>query len=478
MGGATLGYALARAGHSVTFLERGRQLDAEPARRGQPAEAFHDFTEQREEVLAQCGRCSSPLRDAARGDAFVPYVGSGTGGSSSLYGMVLERLFPSDFAEWPLSYGELAPWYAEAEALFEVRGTADPLRPEAGAAWRAPEALSPANEALFGHLAGRGLHPYRLPLAARRPADCRLCQGYLCPAERCKNDAGTVCLRPAVGQYGARLVTGVEVERLVAKGGRVVAVEARMNGQAQTWRAKTVVLAGGALSTPAILLRSGNLANQSGQVGRRLMRHLISLYVLSVAPRFRQPGEAKELGLSDFYDEGGTVQAFGATPTLDYLRRRPGRNLWRMLGPAAVPLARCFAGAPIIAGIAEDEPRPENRIGLTASGEVEYAYSPARADRERQQRLNRALWRTFARFGALRVFGTSDRDALGHVCGTAVMGDEATRSVVNRENRAHELENLYIVDGSWFPTSGAMNPALTIAANALRVAQHLMGSKT
>lgn len=408
----------------------------------------------------------------------MPFVGCGTGGSSSLYGMVLERLFPRDFDRWPVSYEEMAPWYRRAEVLYDVSGTVDPVRDGNDDALRHPGALSDANETVFGHLRRRGLHPYRLHTACKRLPECRMCQGFLCSSGRCKNDARTMCLVPALAHPGVELLTNARVTRLDTDGRRVTGVRAHIGGQEQTLRARVVVLAAGALRTPQLLLASGNLANSSGLVGRRLMRHLIDLYVLSLAPRFRRAAESKELGLNDFYFEGGrrlgNVQSFGMAPTIDYLRNRPGANIWRVLGPLAVPIAKLFASAPIVASIAEDDPSDDNRITLDEDG-LQITYRPGRADIERRGQLRRRMRRAFSRFGILRVVGTSGRDGLGHVCGTAAMGNDPKRSVLDRFNRAHDLDNLYVVDGSCFPSSGAMNPALTIAANALRVAHHLEG---
>ncbi len=242
--------------------------------------------------------------------------------------------------------------------------------------------------------------------------------------------------------------------------------------------AKVFVLAAGALSTPRILL-SSEVANRSGLVGRRLMRHAIDLFALALGPRYQEAGESKEMGLNDYYarrpgESLGTVQSFGMTPTLNYLRNQPGRNPWRILGPAAVPICRIFSRAPIIASILEDQPAADNRVEFCCK-RARILYRLPAADIARRIHLRRAVLRAFARFAPIPVFGTTDRQALGHVCGTAVFGEDPETSVLNSNNRAHEVENLYVVDGSFFPTSGGVNPALTIMANALRVAHHVHG---
>jgi len=425
-------------------------------------------------LLSRAARCAEFVKDAHTGESFLPYIGNGTGGSSSLYGMVLERRLPHDFREWPIGYDDLAPWYEKAERLFEVSGSRDPLGADSQTL-RQPPPLSPTNESLFGHLQRRGLHPYRLHLASRRHPDCLLCQGCLCPSAGCKRDAHTACLVPALAKGDSQLVTNAKVSHLEASNRCVTAVHASVNGTPMTFHGKVVALAAGALSTPRILLASDNMANSSGLVGCRLMRHAIDLFVLTLSARYRHAGESKELAMNDFYAGAGslgTVQAFGMAPSLRYLRNQPGRNIWKMLGPAGIPISKLFAGAPIVASILEDGPYPQNHVAI-AGNTVRLAYRVQPDDLGRRSKLRRKTMGALAALGPIPVFGTSDRKALGHVCGTAVFGTDANTSVLDKNNRAHSLDNLYVVDGSFFPTSGGVNPALTIAANALRVAKHL-----
>lgn len=468
IGGATTGYALAKAGRSVLFLERGHVGNT---RGFVEAEAgYHRLDEpERRARLALGGRNSDAWRDARRGDEYVPYVGSGPGGSSALYGMALERMFPSDFESWPISYDELKPWYAVAERLYRVRGTQDPLRTEPADHLLAPPPLSAANRRIFEHLAGIGLHPYRLHLACEHVAGCRLCQGHLCDAA-CKNDAVRVCLEPALGQGHVKLVTGARVTNLEVNHRNLSAVHADVDGTSHRFEAKVVVLAAGALASPVLLLSSG-LPDSSNLVGRRLMRHAIDLFVLRKAPPAETPGDSKELGLNDFYQDPeklGTVQSFGLAPPYEYLRNQPGRNLWRWMGPLGPLVARRFARAPIVAGILEDSPDPDNRV---EPGVI--AYRLGADDTRRRVLLRQQLRQAFSRFGPVLITGTDDRKGLGHVCGTCRFGTNPQSSVLDEWNRMHGIDNLYVTDASFFPTSAGVNPALTIAANALRVANEL-----
>src|SRR5262249_15482691 len=231
---------------------------------------------------------------------FVPFLGSGTGGSTALYGMVLERLFPRDFTPrqnffgasgsslpeaWPIRYEDLVPYYEAAERLYRVRGAPDPCRDSETTRLLSPLPLSGSGRELFEFFAAKGLHPYQLPAACEEVPDCRGCQGFLCE-KSCKNDSVRVCLEPALAQYGARLLEECEVLRLEADRSHVTGVRCRWRGGELTLRAELVVLAAGALETPRILLDSvspnwpAGLANDSGLVGRNLMRHFTDLYAV------------------------------------------------------------------------------------------------------------------------------------------------------------------------------------------------------
>ena len=270
--------------------------------------------------------------------------------------MVLERLFPSDFAcpaaapdrgsaaRWPISYEDLRPWYEAAERLYRVRGGDDPLRPGEAAGLLPPPPFSAEGASLVDTLLTQGVHPYRVHTACEERRGCLSCQGHLCGAD-CKNDAARICLIPAVNDHGATLMTecaamAVEADRTTVH--RLVCV---WRGQHVVVRSKIFVVAAGALLTPALLLNSrsvrwpNGVANDSGLVGRNLMRHAIDLSVLTKAPRLRADRLTKEIAFNDFYANGseklGSVQSFGVAMPLGYLRNRPGVNLWRLLGPLA-----------------------------------------------------------------------------------------------------------------------------------------------
>ncbi|MBS0446956.1 MAG: GMC family oxidoreductase [Proteobacteria bacterium] len=530
VGGSTLGYRLAQAGWRVLFCERGRShLNGAVAESGAyPEEQLggsgNPTTPRATGLFRAAGRSIDRIADTAangRTTTFVPFVGSGTGGSSALYGMAMERFFPSDFAPraahpqahdaalddaWPLGYDELAPYYGMAEALFRVRGSADPLRADPPGSLRLlePQALTPGGAELFDFLSGRGLHPYRLPMACEFVPGCRGCQGYLCPSA-CKNDAARICLAPALREHGARLLDDCRVVRLEADRQRVTGVVCVREGRRFTLRARHVVLAAGALQTPRLLLTSTSpdwpdgLANRSGLVGRHLMRHYVDLY--SIEPARSVDGDPenrfKELAFNDFYAADGmklgSVQSFGRLPPAEMLYAslrqdlRDGGLPWLapLLGVARpvlmALLGRMVARSFVLATTLEDLPYADNRVvpaagAPDASGDaadLRLEYRIRRYDVQRIASLRDAMRRVLAGRRWRLIKQAENNQRIAHVCGTCRFGSDPRTSVLDRDNRAHGIENLHIVDSSFFPTSGGTNPSLTIAANALRVADRL-----
>lgn len=521
MGGATLGYRLAGSGRRILFIERGEShLTTDEGIRSDFAETYFPSAnsggaaEKRAEVLFRAGRWTQHIEDRShrRTRRFVPFIGMGTGGSSALYGAAMERFFPGDFGPgeergeardqgerdaWPVSYDDLAPFYREAETIYGVRGTPDPLRTDGDqSALLPPATLSPANAELVDRLRARGLHPYQLPMAAEFVSGCRGCQGFLCHRD-CKNDSVRACLLPALKDHGVRLLDRCEVTRLHAQGGRVSAVECVRSGEKLLLRGRQVVLAAGALATPSILLRSTSaqwpdgLANTSGMVGRNLMRHCIDLYALYLDNAPGPEENVKEIAFNDFYfHEGrkyGSVQSFGRLPQASVLvedirhqlRQSPFAALDGVFGLFS-PLVRRVLGAVLkdsllLATTLEDLPQYANRVYPLPDGRMAIEYCPDAATSERIKAFRRVMSKTLKPIRYRLLKQAENNERIAHACGTCRMGGDPQGSVVNEFNRAHDLENLYIVDASFFPTSGGINPSLTIAANALRVGDHLKG---
>lgn len=515
MGGGMLGYSLARSGRRVLFVEKGRSTlpgvpgtirsampeVAEPLA-GRSAETYYD-------ALARAGRSTDEIEHIGGRFTrrFVPFLGSGTGGSSAIYGMVCERFFVRDFTPrenfrnpgestvpdaWPITYDQMRPWYAAAEKLLGVRGQPDPLRPEATEVeLPAAPPFSRDNQPLVDYLTDRGLHPYHLPMACDYTDGCTTCQGYLCH-QSCKNDAARNCLLPAIVEHGAHLLAETRAVRLESDRKQVRQVICESRAGTLALKAKVVVLAAGALATPLLLFnsRSGDwprgLANGSDLVGRNLMRHLMDLFEVWPQPDSKITAQNKEIGLNDFYfwegEKYGAVQSFGSMVPMDVLTSGPG---WR---PKALRLTspvvrrvydRFLNGGLVLASIMEDLPYLDNRVlpsdraGLDGRQRLRVQYRLHASEIERRAVFVRQLKELFRPFRKITLRDAEHNAAVGHVCGTCRFGTDPKASVLDAQNRAHEVENLYVVDTSFFPSSTGLNPSLTCAANALRVAAHV-----
>jgi choline dehydrogenase-like flavoprotein len=515
MGGGMLGHSLARSGRRVLFVEKGRSTL--PGTPGTIRAAIPELAEPQSarsaaayfDALARGGRSTDEVEDISKRfpKRFVPFIGSGTGGSSALYGMVCERFFVDDFTPrhnfhdpgdstvpdaWPVSYDQMVPWYEAAEKLLGVRGQPDPLRPQAAeVCLPAAPPFSLDNQPLVDYLSGRGLHPYHLPMACNYIDGCATCQTYLCD-HPCKNEAGNNCVLPAVAEYGAQLLAECRVVRLDADRTQVRQVICEHRSGVLALKAKVVVLAAGALATPVLLLnsRSGDwpngLANGSDWVGRNLMRHLLDPIEIWPQSDSKITAANKEIGLNDFYfcegQKYGTVQSFGAIPPMEWLANRPGwrGKALRLMSPAVRRIyERFFTGGLVLAAMMEDLPYLDNRVlpsdRPSADGRqrLRIQYRLHASEIERHASFIRRFKEVLEPFRTMTLGSGKDNANLGHVCGTCRFGTDPKTSVLDPQNRAHEVDNLYVVDTSFFPSSAGLNPSLTVAANALRVAAHV-----
>ncbi len=495
IGGGVAGRRLAERGLNVLFLEQG------PA--GYRAEQTALNPDMFDPVARQVrGAWPKPMqaRIDGRDSEFFGPIGGGVGGSSVFYAATLERPAPHDLDDsaehphptggWPVSHADLRPYFDLAEDLFHVSGDPDPLAGFASTSLREPAPMSAADQALQSRLSANGLHPYRLHTALRRVEGCRNCLGFKCP-KRCKMDGRSAGVEPALETGRAALLDRCAVRRLVAEKGRVTGVQAERDGRAVTFRAPIVVLAAGAFGSPRLLLGSdqGGLANGSGMVGRNLMFHLNEMIAVWPGKAIAAGGSGKALGFRDLYHAGGErlgmVQAMGVEvrygEIVHYLNQLLERSVLRRIKPLkqltwipALIAAKLFGSAQVFVGLMEDLPYPENRVVLDPDDadaiRFEYTISgEMRARRRRFRRLIRAAFR-----GHRRMFlGFQPELNFGHPCGTLRFGHDPRTSVLNADCRAHELDNLYVTDASVFPTSMGVNPSLTIAANALRVADRI-----
>ncbi len=499
IGGGTVGRALAEAGQKVLFLEKGP--------RGYRAEAqgLNDAIFLPEARLAR-GYWPDPVQATINGRtaSFYAPLGAGVGGSSVFYAATLERperhdldatdQRPHPTGGWPVGYDAMRPWYDRAAAMYRLSGTPDPLSAEPPGPLRAPPGMSPTDLSLFAAFQRGGLHPYHLHAAIEHVPGCASCLGRKCP-KVCKMDGRSAGVEPALAA-GAALLDLCEVRRLLGTGRRIDGIEALYMGEILTFRARRYILSAGALQSPRLLLGSANevwpegAANSSGMVGRHLMFHLNEM--LAVWPGRGTPagGPSKSISLRDLYHSKGqrfgTVQAMGIDVGygeivfyLNNMLERSRLQKLKMLRPLmripAAVAARLFGRAQIFVGLMEDLPYPGNRVTFDRAhpGRVQFTYDFQPELLTRRRAFRRAI-RTAFRGTRSAFLGLVPELNYGHPCGTLRFGEDPGTSVLNSDCRAHDIDNLFVVDASFMPTSMGVNPSLTIAANALRVADRIL----
>lgn len=324
------------------------------------------------------------------------------------------------------------------------------------------------------------------------------CAGGLCPRS-CRRDAGSVCLLPAIEEHGASLLPECTVVHLEADATRVTSVRCRRGDEEFQVRGRVVVVSAGACMSPILLLKSRSkvwpdgLGNKSGLVGRNLMMHVSDFIALRPRRQLSAEGPRKAMVFKDFcVHEGtklGTVQSGPIRVhyyyVLYFLRMVWDRAPRGWLQPFR-PLLRIVAGvgaflfrkAAVYATILEDLPYHENRVELDPSSPNGMRFEYTRKDElmERIRYFRRVLRKVVGSRHWMVVLSGKNNLNYGHPCGTCRFGDDPRTSVLDRNNRVHDVENLYVVDASFFPSSGRNNPSLTIAANALRVGEAIDAS--
>ncbi len=510
MGGGAAAWELARSGLSVLLLEKGNAgyPQSDPEQIGAEPEAI-------DERLA-LGRWPTRIRaliDGRTSDVWPP-LGCGLGGSTTLYSAALGRFERSDFEQrvmpdgttlgWPFSYDDLEPYYLRVEETMRVCGGRDPLNRSAQYALRAPPAMSDNDRFFFGAMTAGGLHPYRIHVGIDYVPDCTECGGHVCSRD-CKADARNRFIEPAQRAFGLEVRTQLEVQRLALEAGRVTGVWVRASGGAagtsedeRLLQARAVVLAAGALFTPVLLQNSTSaefprgVGNDNGLVGRYLMFHASDFLAIFPRGKHARSGPARTLALRDFYavdgEKLGEFQSTGLTAgyraILRFLRMKLQHSiLGRIplidiaLRIAAKIAARIFSDATVFATILEDYPYRENRVITDPSADsgMRFEYQMPEELRQRAFRL-RGLIRSSLRSLLIVPLNKNVQLNLGHPCGTCRAGENPDTSVVDPHCRVHGVDNVYIADASFMPTSGGANPSLTVAANALRVAECVAAS--
>ena len=483
-GGGTVAQALAHTGASILILERGGFVPREPENWDPTAVWKHLRYRTTERWLDRRGR------------PFLPYTHYCVGGNTKFWGSVLYRLRKEDFEavehldgvspEWPIDYETLEPYYERAERLYHVHGEAgdDPTEPPRGPYPHPPIPHDPAMAETVERLREQGLHPSPLPLGLIDPGEpdgcilCNTCNSFPCQ-RHAKSEAEVCCVRPATGERNVTLWTGAFARRLLTDGSgrRIAAVEVERDGETLRIEAPIVVVACGAVNSAALLLRSGNdrhphgLGNSSGLVGRRYMAHLATMMQGFHPFRLNHAVFQKTVGINDFYFGGATTRyPLGQIQSQGRTHGVMGQTVvsWVPVRAYDVWMER---GIDWLA-LSEDLPRPSNRVTLGADGRIRLDYRPNNGRAHR--RLVREMRRVLRRLGYWLVMTHSHKTKnTTHQCGTVCFGTDPRTSVLDPFCRSHDVENLFVVDASFFPSSAAVNPGLTVAAQALRVAGHI-----
>ncbi|MFF1360013.1 GMC family oxidoreductase [Streptomyces sp. NPDC058297] len=487
MGGAAMAYALKDVGASVLLIERGDFLPQEK----QNWDAGAIFQRKRYQNAEQWY--------GVDGKAFTPGNYYYVGGNTKLYGSSLVRFRREDFKatehadgtspKWLFQYEDLQPYYQRAEELLRVHGDQhdDPTLKRSEPFPYPPLGHEGTIQEAADALTRMGLTPSNLPIGidlrdGGSCIRCAFCDGFPCRV-LAKSDADVTFVRPALASGSVELVTNADVTRVRTddSGRRATGVDLTHNGASISIDADTVVVSAGAVNSAALLLRSANeqhpegLGNSSGTVGRHYMVHNNSVMVAVHPTRKNNAEFQKTLYFNDFYNKGtddhpyplGHVQLIGKLQAEMLAGQRPGIPKWALSYAAHRSLDWWL--------FTEDLPDPQNRITLTPKGDIQVAWKPNNV--RAHEVLVRETKKILRGMGYPLVF--SQRTGIevnSHQAGTIRSGADAAASALDANCRSHDVENLYVVDSSFFPSLPVMNPALTIAANALRVADHIVGN--
>lgn len=495
-GGSTMAYKLAATGKKILILERGGFIPREKQNldphevvtlgRYRPDENWYDND----------------------GKSFKPYIHYNVGGNSKMYGAAMFRFRESDFEEvahyggtspaWPFGYETLEDYYTQAEKLYSVHGKrgTDPTEPPAATDYPLPPIpYEPLILDLDKKMKGLGLQPFPLPMGVRLPQDYSPVEAPVVlenfdgfpDLTESKSDGQVTCLRPALQNKNVTLLTHTYVEKLLTDeaGEKVIAAQTIINGEKIKFAGDVFIVACGAVNSAALFLRSANekhpsgLANSSGQVGRNLMVHHNGCLV-AFTKKNNDCVFQKSLGIADYY-HGADDSAFPLGEIQLMGRNDPDTIMW--MGETLFP-GKSYDELKAMSIdfwlTAEDLPSPGNRVTLREDESIQVSYT--RNNYTAYEKLKEKLKQVFEQLGEVDPdykdvkWGGYDLDISGmsHQNGTLRFGDDPAKSVLDLNCKTHDLGNVYVVDASFFPSCGAFNPSLTIAANALRVGDHLV----
>ncbi len=489
-GGGTLAYRLATSGKKILLLERGEYLPREK-----------DNWSSKAVFLQGKYTAPEPWIDN-QGSCFHPGIHYYVGGNTKFYGAALLRMREQDYGlvqhkdgvspAWPIEYSEMAPYYLQAEKLYHVHGLrgSDPTEPQEDHPYPYPPLKhDPTIQKLAEQWKKIGLNPFNLPVGLilneeKRESSpcirCNTCDGFPCLVNG-KADAQVVCVDPALKHPNVTLLTGCYVEKLeTSPNGREISqVIVQRNQKKEMFRGKIVVVSCGAINSAALLLRSANphhpkgLANSSGVVGCFYMCHNNSA-LLAISNERNTTKFQKTLAINDFYF--GSDDWNFPLGHIQMLGKSDGYML-KADAPAFAPrflLDKLSEHSLDFWLTTEDLPDPKNRVVLTPNGNIQLLYTPNNREshahllKKLKEILKKADYHQFFLSQTVPLAGTA------HQIGTIRFGKDPKTSALDTNCKAHDLENLYVVDGSFFVSSSSVNPSLTIIANALRVGDHLL----
>ena len=482
-GGGTVARELAGTGAKILIVERGGFVPQED-HNWNPSSVWRDLRYRTTETWLD-----------ESGQSFRPYTHYCVGGNTKFWGTVMYRLRPEDFGvvehidgtspAWPIDYATLAPYYDRAERMYEVHGQQG-VDPTEGP--RGPYPFPPVPHArvvgeIVDQLKAQGLHPSPLPLGLRENCIfCNTCNSFPCKIHA-KSDAEVCAVRPATQSANVTLWTNAIARRLITDptGRKIAAVEIERGAVVERVTASLVIASCGAVNSAALLLRSANdkhpngLANSSGLVGKRYMAHLATMMLVFHPFRKNDTVFQKTVAINDFYWKGpgsrfplGQIQSQGRTHGVMAQTVVPQVPVWAY----EMWVAR---GVDWLA-MTEDLPRVENKVTIESNGQIRLQYRPNNVPAH--DALVRETKKMLRKLGFWIVVAHSHKAKnTTHQCGTLVFGTDPRQSVLDTYCRTHDIDNLFVVDASFFPSSAAVNPGLTIIAQAIRAADHIKGLK-
>jgi choline dehydrogenase-like flavoprotein len=495
-GGGTLLHKLKDSGKKILVLERGAFLPREK----QNWDTIEVFQKERYHTH-EIWKTAQGKKD------LQPGTGYWVGGNTKVYGAALFRLRKRDFEqiqhaggispEWALKYEDFEPYYTQAEKMYHVHGKGgiDPTEAYRSEEYpNPPVSHEPRIQEIHDTLVTMGYHPFYMPMGVKLNEKdmlnspcirCNTCDGFPCLIHA-KADADIDGVRPSMANSNVTLLTEAKVTRLLtnASGNEISAVEVEYKGQIIQFKSTIVVVAAGAVNSAVLLLKSANdkhpngLANQSDQVGRNFMKHQ-NAAMLGISLKQNPTVFQKTMAINDFYwgekeyeFPMGHVQLLGKANKEMLAGDAPGFTPDMVLEEMAERSVDWWMTG-------EDLPLPQNRVQYIKD-EIHLDYEENNT--EGFDRLINKWSHIMSQIDDGHSFiphhlylrKKIPLQGIAHQCGTLRFGTDPKTSVLDIFCKTHEIENLYVVDGSFFPSSGAVNPSLTIMANALRVGEHLI----